>query len=222
MSTPSGHQEHYHAAQRREMVEHQLVGRGIRAPAVLEAMGRIPRERFVPPGQRARSYDDGAQPIDCCQTISQPYMVARMTELLELEPAQVILEVGTGSGYQTAILASIAQHVYTIEWRLKLMNQAAQRLEALHLENVSYRCGDGSVGWVEHAPFEAIMVTAGAPDVPQPLCEQLAPGGRLVVPIGPTSNQTLMLVRRTEEGFERDEVLKCRFVKLLGKAGWRA
>jgi protein-L-isoaspartate(D-aspartate) O-methyltransferase len=209
------------AAEREEMVAEQLVSRGVRSEPVLAAMRRIPRERFVPAGQQASAYSDGALPIDCGQTISQPYMVARMTELLELRPEQAALEIGTGSGYQTAILACLAKHVYTIEWHLKLMTQAANRLARLGLRNVTFRCADGSLGWPERAPFEAIIVTAGPPDVPQPLSEQLAMDGRLVVPIGPPGDQTLLLVRRTETGFEREEVMRCRFVKLLGAAGWR-
>ena len=203
------------------MVSEQLAQRGIRSEAVLATMRRIPRERFVPPGQAASAYCDGALPIDCYQTISQPYMVARMTELLELQSDRPVLEVGTGSGYQTAILACLVSHVYTIEWHAPLMTLAAKRLEALDLHNVTVRCADGSLGWPEHGPFDAIMVTAGAPVVPQPLCDQLAVGGRLVVPIGPEGDQTLVRVRRTELGIEKTDVMKCRFVKLLGEAGWR-
>lgn len=203
------------------MVAEQLAERGVRSSAVLAALGRIPREEFTPTSVRARAYTDAALPIDCGQTISQPYMVARMTELLEPTAEQSVLEIGTGSGYQTAILACLAKHVYTVEWHLKLMNQAAQRLERLGLRNISYSCGDGSLGWPQHAPYDAILVGAGAPDVPRPLAEQLTVGGRLVVPTGPVHDQTLMLVLRTAAGFEQNEVLKCRFVKLLGAAGWR-
>jgi protein-L-isoaspartate(D-aspartate) O-methyltransferase len=213
--------EQYYAAARDRMVTEQLAERGILSAAVLDAMRRVPRERFMPPGTRGRAYTDGAQPIDCNQTISQPYMVARMTELLELQPEQQVLEVGTGSGYQTAILAHLARQVFTIEWHLKLMNQAAERLEALTLENVAYRCGDGSLGWPERAPFDAIIVTAGAPDVPDPLKAQLADGGRLVVPVGPAGDQTLVVVRRAGDRFDERQMLKCRFVKLFGAAGWR-
>ncbi len=202
------------------MVSSQLAQRGIRARPVLAAMERIPREHFVPSGQQGSAYADSALPIDCEQTISQPYMVARMTELLELSPDDNVLEIGTGSGYQTAILACLARQVFTIEWHLRLMNQAAARLEQLGLHNVTCRCGDGSVGWPSRGPFPAILVTAGAPDVPAPLCDQLAIGGRLVVPTGPTGDQVLVLVRRTNLGFDRREILKCRFVKLLGSAGW--
>jgi len=209
------------AAEREQMVAEQLAARGVCSAAVLAAMRRIPRELFVPPGQRHSAYSDGALPIDCQQTISQPYMVARMTELLELTPERTVLEIGTGSGYQTAILACLARHVYSIEWHLKLLNQAAARFEELELRNVALRCADGSLGWPERAPFDAIIVTAGAPDVPQPLTDQLGVAGRLVVPTGPIGDQTLVLVQRTEAGLKTEEVLKCRFVKLLGAAGWR-
>jgi protein-L-isoaspartate(D-aspartate) O-methyltransferase len=149
-------------------------------------------------------------------------MVARMTELLEVEPTTRVLEIGTGSGYQTAVLCHLAEHVYSIEWHLKLMTAAAERLRRLGLTNVTLRCGDGSLGWVEHGPYEAIIVTAGAPEVPQALCDQLAERGRLVVPVGDKDDQTLMLVRRTREGLTREKVLQCRFVKLLGAEGWEA
>jgi protein-L-isoaspartate(D-aspartate) O-methyltransferase len=208
------------AAEREEMVRSQLARRGIRSEAVLEAMRQVPREWFVPEPLSRQAYEDGALPVDCGQTVSQPYIVARMTELLELQAQHRVLEIGTGTGYQTAILASLAQHVWTIEWHLKLMNRAADRLERLGYNNVTLRCGDGSVGWPEHAPYDAIMVTAGAPVVPDPLCEQLVTGGRLVIPIGEMADQTLVRVRRTESGYEREYHLKCRFVKLLGEKGW--
>ena len=207
--------------EREQMVTEQLVSRGIRAEPVIAAMRRIPRERFLPAGQSGSAYADGALPIDCRQTISQPYMVARMTELLELHEDRPVLEIGTGSGYQTAILACLASRVYTVEWHLRLLTKATERLEELGLANVSIRCGDGSLGWPEHAPFDAIIVTAGAPDVPEPLCAQLGLGGRLVVPVGPEGDQTLVLMRRTEGGLQRTDVMKCRFVKLFGEAGWR-
>jgi protein-L-isoaspartate(D-aspartate) O-methyltransferase len=212
--------ERYYAAQRQQMVEHQLARRGIRSEAVLCVMGTVPREQFVLETNRSRAYEDAAQPIDCQQTISQPYMVARMTELLGDLAGQSVLEIGTGTGYQTAVLASLAARVYTIEWHPRLMNQACDRLAALGLHNAAFRCGDGSVGWPEYAPFTGILVTAGAPDVPQPLCDQLTIGGRLVVPTGPEGDQTLVVVHRTAQGWQRTNVLKCRFVKLLGRAGW--
>lgn len=208
------------SAQRERMISEQLVNRGITCQRVLDAFRRVAREMFVPPHLADRAYEDSALPVECSQTISQPYMVALMTDLLELTPESRVLEVGTGTGYQTAILALLAEQVYTIEWHLKLMTAAAQRLEELGLTNVRFRCGDGSLGWPEEAPFDAIIVTAGAPDVPEPLCRQLVQGGRLVVPIGPTDDQTLVLVKRMGQSFERREIIKCRFVKLLGKAGW--
>ncbi len=209
------------AREREYMVIEQLEHRGIRSPGVLDAMRRIPRERFVLPTFEAQAYADTALAIDCGQTISQPYMVARMTELLEIEPSDRVLEIGTGTGYQAAILACLAKQVYTIEWHLKLMNEAAERLAALGLTNVTYRCADGSVGWPEQAPFDGIMVTAGAPQVPGALCEQLAVGAKLVVPVGDQTEQTLVIVRRTEAGMDREEQIRCRFVKLLGEQGWK-
>ena len=208
-------------AERDEMVSSQLARRGIAAEPVLDAMRRVPRERFVLSSLPGKAYADSALPIECGQTISQPYMVARMTELLEVRPRDRVLEIGTGSGYQTAILACLAKHVFTIEWHLTLMTRAAEQVRQLGLANVSYRCGDGSLGWPEQAPFDGVMVTAGPPDVPAPLCDQLAVGGRLVVPIGPADDQTLVRVRRAEQGFEREKHIKCRFVKLWGAAGWR-
>ena len=219
MQPPSNKRDR--SAERERMVCEQLQRRGINSESVLDAMRRIPRERFVLPAFDAQAYADSALAIDCGQTISQPYMVARMTQLLELRPEDRVLEIGTGSGYQTAILACLTERVYTIEWHAKLMSAAEERLKVLGLTNVTFRCADGSLGWLELAPFEAIMVTAGAPDVPEPLCEQLTVGGRLVVPIGGQYEQTLVRVRRTEAGPQREDYLKCRFVKLLGEAGWR-
>ncbi len=209
------------ARERELMVQEQLAARGIRSEAVLAAMRGVQRHVFLPAGLQDRAYADNALPIDCQQTISQPYMVARMTELLELERDARVLEIGTGSGYQTAILARLAGRVFTIEWHLRLMTQAAERLAELGLHNVAFRCGDGSLGWTEQAPFDAIIVTAGAPDVPEPLKEQLTVGGRLVVPTGPVEDQLLVRVRRVETGFANEDVIRCRFVKLLGRAGWR-
>jgi protein-L-isoaspartate(D-aspartate) O-methyltransferase len=208
------------ALEREEMVRTQIERRGVRAGAVLDAMLAVPREWFVAESIASKAYTDAALPIECEQTISQPYMVARMTELLELEPPQRVLEIGTGSGYQTAILALLSGQVYTVEWYLRLMSQAVARLERLGQTNVTFRCGDGSSGWPEHAPYDAILVTAGAPSVPKSLSNQLAPGGRLVIPVGGKGSQTLVRVVRTESGFEREEYLSCRFVKLVGEEGW--
>jgi protein-L-isoaspartate(D-aspartate) O-methyltransferase len=220
MSTP-GAGERNRSSERGRMVAEQLRNRGIASGAVLAAMERIPREHFVLPAHDEQAYADSALAIDCGQTISQPYMVARMSELLELTPTSRVLEIGTGSGYQAAILACLAQHVYTVEWHLKLLNLAAERLRALGLMNVSYRCADGSLGWVEQTPFDGIIVTAGAPQVPAALCEQLGVGAKLVVPVGGTAEQTLIRVVRTETGLKEEQHLQCRFVKLLGAEGWR-
>jgi protein-L-isoaspartate(D-aspartate) O-methyltransferase len=208
------------AAEREEMIRSQLAGRGIRSEAVLDAIRRVPREWFVPEAITKQAYRDAALPVECEQTISQPYMVARMTELLELQRDHRVLEIGTGTGYQTAILSILAKQVYTVEWHLKLMTAAAERLQRLELDNVSCRCGDGSLGWPENAPYDGIIVTAGAPDVPEPLRAQLAIGGRLVIPVGEMSNQTLVRVQRTDAGHQQTKHMSCRFVKLLGEKGW--
>lgn len=202
------------------MVQQQLARRGIADTRVLQAMRSVPREDFLPSQDADFAYADGAQPIDCGQTISQPFMVARMTELLELHPTDRVLEIGTGSGYQTAVLAALAAEVCTVEWHLKLLTAAADRLAQLGIANVRYRCGDGSLGWPAEAPFDAILVTAGAPQVPAPLQAQLADDGRLVAPIGPLGEQTLVRIRRRGEQFVSENLLLCRFVKLLGAAGW--
>lgn len=202
------------------MVQRQLAARGICGQAVLDAMGRIPRELFVPPELADQAYEDRALPIECGQTISQPYMVARMTELLEIAAGDRVLEIGTGTGYQTAVLAMIGADVYTIERQPALSQAAAQRLEALGLSRVHLRVGDGSLGWPEAAPFQGIVMTAGAPDVPPALLDQLALGGRLVAPIGGLDSQMLIRIERTAEGFDRKDILPCRFVKLIGQGGW--
>lgn len=202
------------------MVRDQLERRGIRDAAVLDAMRRIAREDFVPPGLRKEAYDDRALPADCGQTISQPYMVARMTELLGVKADDRVLEIGTGTGYQAAVLAMLGAHVYTVERHEPLSRAAGARLRALGLTRVEYRVGDGSLGWPEAAPFNGIVVTAGAPAEPARLGEQLTLGGRLVVPIGGTDSQVLVRITRTPEGFEREELLACRFVKLVGEGGW--
>lgn len=208
--------------ERERMVYEQLQQRGIRSERVLDAMRQVPRERFVPETAAHKAYADSALPIECEQTISQPYMVARMTELLALAPTDRVLEIGAGSGYQTAILARLAAAVYTVELHQRLLDAAGARLQTLGVRNVQYHCGDGSLGWSEEAPFDAILVTAGGPVVPEPLKQQLTIGGRLVVPIGPAGDQTLVLVTRREDGFQQQDILKCRFVKLVGQAGWDA
>lgn len=205
---------------RERMVREQLIDRGVTSPQVCDAMRRVPRERFVPPELAAQAYDDCALRIARGQTISQPYMVGLMTAELELGPHDRVLEIGSGSGYQTAVLAMLSRVVFTIEWRLPLMVAAAEAVRALGLRNVTFRCGDGSTGWPQQAPFDAIIVTAGAPAAPGALAKQLAAGGRLVAPVGPLADQVLVQLRRTASGIEQRELLKCRFVKLLGREGW--
>ena len=167
------------------------------------------------------AYADRPLPIGFGQTISQPYIVAYMTELLELAPCDRVLEIGTGTGYQTAVLALMTRQVYTIERHVRLLDAARERLDSLGMDYVHYRLGDGSLGWPEGAPFDAILVTAGAPTIPDVFLNQLALGGRLVIPVGWQENETMMRIRKLAHGFHREELLKCRFVKLVGEGGWR-
>lgn len=207
-------------AARHGMVEEQIRSRGIRDERVLAAMRQVPRHEFVPSGQMAAAYEDRALPIGLEQTISQPYMVAAMTEALRVGPAQRVLEVGTGSGYQTAILSLLASQVYTIERHDAMARRAAALLEQLGYGRIHFRVGDGSLGWPEEAPFDRILVTAGAPEVPKPLVEQLAEGGRLVVPVGRSGTQSLVVVERYRDKTVEHHGMLCRFVPLIGAAGW--
>jgi protein-L-isoaspartate(D-aspartate) O-methyltransferase len=204
------------------MVEHQLERRGIRDPLVLEAMRSVPREAFVPPDLADEAYADGPLPIGEGQTISQPYIVALMVEALELRRGERVLEIGAGSGYAAAVLAEIAAEVYTVERHAPLAREARERLRALGYENVQLRVGDGSRGWPEHAPYDAIVVAAGAPEVPEALKEQLAVGGRLVIPVGQgrTLQELLRLRRLSETEYQREELGGVRFVPLVGEQGW--
>lgn len=202
------------------MVEEQIRARGLRNERILEVMREIPRESFLPPGHTEHAYADAAISIDMGQTISQPYMVAAMTIDLKLEPHHRVLEIGTGSGYQTAILARLAQHVYTMERLGPLQTAAQERLRLLGLGNVSYRVGDGSLGWPQEAPFDRVLVTAGSPDVPQSLVHQLVEGGRLVIPVGPSREQILTTVERIGGRTREIPGIACRFVKLIGQAAW--
>jgi protein-L-isoaspartate(D-aspartate) O-methyltransferase len=202
---------------RRRMVEEQLRARDIEDSRVLAAMGRVPRHLFVPAALRFRAYADHPLPIGNGQTISQPYIVALMTELAEVEPDDVVLEIGTGSGYQAAVLSQIAREVATIEIVPELAETARARLAELGYENVTVRTGDGYLGWKEKAPFDAILVTAAAPEVPPPLVEQLAPGAILVIPVGPQSQiQSLLRIEKAADGttVTRD-VLPVVFVPLV-------
>lgn len=203
------------------MIQQQLVGRGISDARVLEAMRRVPRERFFPRGKLDDAYADGAAPIGHGQTISQPYIVALMTERLEVEPEHRVLEVGTGSGYQTAILCRLAAEVYSIERVKPLLDEAFERVLGLGCRNVHFRYGDGTAGWPEEAPFDRILIAAGAPVVPRTLLlGQLVDGGVAVLPVGPLDKQVLVAVRRRGDQLLSTDVCSCRFVKLVGKNGW--
>jgi protein-L-isoaspartate(D-aspartate) O-methyltransferase len=206
------------AAAREQMVRDQLAARGVRDVRVLEAMGRVPRHELVPPELRAEAYEDRPLPIGHSQTISQPYIVAAMTEALRLTGDERVLEVGTGSGYQAAVLAELAREVYSIEIVTPLAEQARRDLARLGYAKVEVKQGDGYRGWPEHAPFDAIVVTAAPDHVPEPLLAQLAPGGRLVLPVGRSHDQALVLVTRSAEGFVREELLPVRFVPMTGEA----
>jgi protein-L-isoaspartate(D-aspartate) O-methyltransferase len=210
------------AQQRRAMVDGQLAARGIHDPDVLRAMGEVPREAFVPPDKRRVAYADSPLPIGKGQTISQPYIVALMTEMLELSRDDRVLEIGTGSGYAAAILSRIADEVYSVERHAALAREARARFDALGYDNIHIHIGDGTLGWAEHAPYDAIVVTAGGPAVPDPLLEQLAVGGRLVIPVGGRlAMQELLRVRRVgEDEYERENLGGVRFVPLVGEAGW--
>lgn len=201
---------------RREMVERQLKGRDITDPRVLAAMGKVPRHRFVRPAWAGEAYTDRALPIEEGQTISQPYIVALMTQLLELKGSERVLEVGTGSGYQAAVLAELVKQVHTIEILPELAKSAAARLKALGYTNVEVRAGDGYQGWPEQAPFDAIIVTAGATHIPQPLVAQLKEGGRLVIPVeGPARYQELLQCRKERGQLTTRVVAPVRFVPLI-------
>ena len=210
------------AIARERMVADQLRARGITDPRVLTAMGRVPRHRFVEEALAGRAYGDYPLPIGEKQTISQPYMVALMTQALELGGGERVLEVGTGSGYQTAILAELAGKVYSVERIRALADRARAILEDLGYYNVLIRVGDGTLGWREEAPFDAVLVTAAAPEVPAPLVEQLKPGGRLVIPVGGTTAQVLKSLVKDADGTVREsELVGCVFVKLVGEQGWQ-
>jgi protein-L-isoaspartate(D-aspartate) O-methyltransferase len=205
----------YEAA-RETMVREQIAGRGIRDPRVIEAMRRVPRHSFIPAAERSRAYDDSPVPIGQGQTISQPYIVALMTELVRPQPDDRVLEIGTGSGYQAAVLAGLVKHVYTIELEETLARSAAAALRELQLENITVRTGDGYGGWPEHAPFDIVIVTAAPERIPQPLIDQLRPGGRLIVPVGPrfTVQQLQLLEKDANGSVKTTEVSPVMFVPL--------
>jgi len=205
---------------RRELLA-ELRALGIRDERVLSAMERVPRHLFVPPELVPYAYEDRPLPIGAGQTISQPYIVALSTQALELSPQDRVLEIGTGSGYQAAVLAELAGEVYTVERLPELSQAARERLERLGYRNLYFRVGDGTKGWPDEAPFDAILVTAAAPKVPQSLVEQLAEGGRLVIPIGGRESQDLWLMRRRTRRLEKVYLCPCTFVPLIGEEGWR-
>ncbi|MGB5162793.1 MAG: protein-L-isoaspartate(D-aspartate) O-methyltransferase [Thermoanaerobaculia bacterium] len=210
---------HEFTYQRDRMVR-LVEGRGVSDARVLEAMRTIPRHLFVPEHMRAQAYGDHALPIGAKQTISQPYVVARMTELLKVEGGHSVLEVGTGSGYQTAILSKLARRVFSLERISDLAHDAIDRMRQLGLENVKIQTFDGTVGWSDMAPFDRILVTAGAPKAPQPLIDQLRPGGRLLIPEGGRHQQRLVVYRKLRQGVRRSEGEAVMFVPLLGRHGW--
>ena len=206
---------------REKMVRGQLISRGIEDPLVLDAMGKIPRDRFVEEALTGEAYNDHPLPIGHKQTISQPYMVALMTEALALTGSEKVLEIGTGSGYQTAVLAQLSEKVYTVERIRVLMVKARTILAELECNNVLFKAYDGTLGWQEFAPYDAIMVTAGAPKVPEPLLEQLAEGGWLVLAIGDRTNQELKQITKKNGKYLQENLGGCRFVNLIGLHGWK-
>jgi len=202
------------------MVIEQLARRGIKDPRVLAAMRSVERDRFIPAEYAEHAYDDGPLPIGSSQTISQPYIVALMSEIAALNGNERVLEIGTGSGYQAAILSHLAAEVYSIESIPPLHDHARLILDAIGARNVRLQCGDGSMGWPEEAPFDAILVTAAMPGVARPLLEQLRPGGRLVAPIGEEELQTLVRIQRINNSWQEEYFGECRFVRMTGKHGF--
>lgn len=206
---------------RQMMVERQIVRRGVGDPRLWDAMRQVPRERFVPEELRSLAYEDRPLPVEAGQTISQPYIVARMIEAAEIGASDQVLEVGAGSGYAAAIMSRLASHVFAIERIAELAILARGRMKELGYDNVSISMGDGTIGWPEEAPFDTILVAAGGPAIPPPLREQLAVGGRLVMPVGDTGEQKLIrVIRRGEEDFELNSLEAVRFVPLIGAYGW--
>jgi protein-L-isoaspartate(D-aspartate) O-methyltransferase len=206
---------------REEMVETQIRGRGIRDERVLDAMRRVPRHLFVDSALRAQAYDDYPLPIAGGQTISQPYIVACMTELLRLGGQESVLEIGTGSGYQTAVLSRLCRQVYSVERLNSLLTQARKVFAALSYFNITAKLADGTLGWPESAPFDAIIVTAGGPEIPPPLLSQLADPGRLVMPVGDQKQQQLCLIKKQDGHIHREILAGVRFVDLIGAHGWK-
>lgn len=214
---------------RKKMVEEQIIGRGITNPLVINAMTNVPRHTFVTEALHSKAYSDFALPIKADQTISQPYIVSLMTEALDVSQDDTVLEIGTGSGYQAAVLGEIVDRVFTIERIRELYSGARKILEELDYHNVIVKLGDGTLGWSDEAPFDAIIVTAGCPfdkeklidgECPKPLYDQLKVGGRIVIPVGSEQMQRLLRFTKTETGLKREDLGGCMFVKLIGKYGW--
>jgi protein-L-isoaspartate(D-aspartate) O-methyltransferase len=209
------------ALERAEMIEKQLRRRGITDAAVLAAMEAVPRHEFVPEELRSRAYGDLPLPIGDGQTISQPYIVAAMTAALRLRPGDRVLEIGTGCGYQAAVLSRLAREIFSVERRPELALSASERLARLGFNDVHVHCGDGTLGLPEFAPFDAILVAAAAPAVPQPLLTQLAEGGRMILPVGDADHQELRLIEKQGTAFVKSALEGCRFVPLVGHHGWQ-
>jgi protein-L-isoaspartate(D-aspartate) O-methyltransferase len=218
LATPANPQEDALAVSRQRMVDEQIRSRGVTDPEVLAAMRAVPRHLFVPAGERREAYEDHPLAIGGGQTISQPYMVALMTSLLGVHPGQRILEVGTGSGYQTAVLSHLVREVYSIEILAPLGRRARATLAALGYHNIQLRIGDGYQGWPAAAPFDAIIVTAAPPRIPEPLLAQLKTGGKMVIPVGGARQNLLVLTKRADGGFDTDTVMPVLFVPMTGEA----
>ena len=209
-----------YVGQRRKMVEEQLVERGVKNLSVLEAMSRVPRHLFAQDSLQHRAYGDTPLPIGENQTISQPYIVGSMTEALALKGEERVLEIGTGSGYQTAIIAELCRQVFTIERLNNLSRKAQNILESLNYMNIVFKMFDGTYGWPDQAPFDAILITASAPEIPDSLVKQLGDGGRLVAPIGGADKQKLVVLTKKGDRVSRRDLVNCKFVPLIGKYGW--
>lgn len=208
---------------RRRMVEDQVIDRGVQDRRVIDAMLKVPRHKFVEEALEGKAYQDAPLPIGEKQTISQPYMVAFMSEALALDGSEKVLEIGTGSGYQAAVLALLAERVFSLERIPSLARRARKILDGCGFSKVNIRVADGTQGWQDMAPFDAIVVTAGAPEVPQDYLDQLAIGGRLVIPVGDRSSQVLMRITRTGQAdYQEEQMLGCRFVPLIGRHGWKS
>ena len=209
-----------YAGQRRKMVEKQILGRGIKDLSVMEVLSRVPRHLFVNSSLQHRAYGDCPLPIGENQTISQPYIVALMTQVLDLKGGERVLEIGTGSGYQTAILAELASHVFTIERVKPLVKKTKELLEGLKYKNIVFKTFDGTYGWRDQSPFDAILISAATPSIPKSLIEQLADKGRLVAPVGERESQDLIVLNKTGNKVMERKIGSCKFVPLIGKFAW--